>query len=105
MVRVVLSHRAERWFLRKVAELAAVNPGAAYKLIDRLERQKELLSAFPDMTEKGLVPGTRKVSMPPLVLTIRLLGDVVQIAAIRDGRQRDALAPEDVPPPELDGDG
>lgn len=96
MPPVRLSKSAERWFLTKVAELAEVSPAAARKLIERLERQKGLLSSFPQMTERGILEGTRKVSMPPLVLTIRARGGTVEIAAIRDGRQKDAYAPTEL---------
>ncbi len=98
MPSVRLSKSAERWFLMKVAELAELNPAAVRRLIDRLERQKGLLSSFPEMTEKGILDGTRKVSMPPLVLTIRERNGVVEIAAIRDARQKDAYAPVELPP-------
>ncbi|MBY5419719.1 type II toxin-antitoxin system RelE/ParE family toxin [Rhizobium johnstonii] len=93
MPRIRLSKSAERWFLSRIAELAEVNPAAAKKLVERLERQRELLSSFPQMTERGILEGTRKVSMPPFVLTIRSRDGVVEIAAIRDARQKDAYAP------------
>lgn len=93
MVAVVLSEKAERWFLQKVADLATVNPQAARNLIARIERQRQLLATFPQMTERGLIPGTRKVSMPPYVLIIRKIGNTVEIASIRDGRQKDAHKP------------
>lgn len=96
MPPVRLSKSAQRWFLTKIAEMAEVSPAAARRLIDRLERQKSLLSSFPQMTEKGILEGTRKVSMPPLVLTIRARGGAVEIAAIRDARQRDAYAPAEL---------
>lgn len=96
MPTVRLSKSAERWFLTKVAELADVNPAAARHLIDRLERQKALLSSFPRMTEKGILEGTRKVSMPPLVLTIRERNGTIEIAAIRDARQKDAFTPTEL---------
>lgn len=93
MPPVWLSRSAERWFLGRITELAEVNPQAARRLIERLQRQKDLLSSFPQMTERGILEGTRKVSMPPLVLTIRSRKDAVEIVAIRDARQKDALAP------------
>ncbi|MGO7732343.1 type II toxin-antitoxin system RelE/ParE family toxin [Rhizobium johnstonii] len=93
MPRIRLSKSAERWFLSRIAELAEVNSAAAKKLVERLERQRELLSSFPQMTERGILEGTRKVSMPPFVLTIRSRDGVVEIAAIRDARQKDAYAP------------
>ena len=36
--------------------------------------------------------------MPPLVLTIRARDGMVEIAAIRDARQKDAYAPTDLRP-------
>lgn len=45
------------------------------------------------MTERGILEGKRKVSMPPFVLTIRSRDGIVEIAAIRDARQKDAYAP------------
>jgi plasmid stabilization system protein ParE len=96
MPPVRLSKSAERWFLNKVIALAEVNPAAARKLIERLERQKDLLSSFPQMTEKGVLDGTRKVSMPPLVLTIRAREGMVEIAAMRDARQKDAYTPDEL---------
>jgi len=96
MPPIRLSKSAERWFLGKVAEISEVNPAAARKLIERLERQKDLLSSFPQMTEKGVLEGTRKVSMPPLVLTIRARNGIVEIAAIRDARQKDPYAPAEL---------
>jgi plasmid stabilization system protein ParE len=98
MPPVRLSKSAERWFLSRVAELAAVNPAAAKTLFERLERQRDLLSTFPHMTEKGILEGTRKVSMPPLILTIRSRDGIVEIAAMRDVRQKDAYAPVEMLP-------
>ncbi|WP_245436866.1 type II toxin-antitoxin system RelE/ParE family toxin [Rhizobium chutanense] len=83
--------------MSKVAEIAEVNPAAARKLVERLERQRDLLSSF-QMTERGILDGTRKVSMPPLVLTIRSRDGIVEIAAIRDARQKDAYAPVEMLP-------
>jgi plasmid stabilization system protein ParE len=96
MPSVRLSKRAERWFLNKVVEPSEVNPAAARKLIERLERQKDLLSSFPQTTEKGVLEGTRKVTMPPLILTIRARDGMVEIAAIRDAWQKDAYTPAEL---------
>lgn len=96
MPAVRLSKSAERWFLTRIAELAEINPAAARNLVDRLERQKALLSSFPAMTEKGILEGTRKVSMPPLVLTIRKRNGIIEIAAIRGARQKHAFTPTEL---------
>ncbi len=80
----------------RIAELAELNPAAARNLIERLERQKRLLSSFPEMSQRGLIEGTRKVSIPPLVLTVRLKNGILEIAAIRDARQKDAFTPKEL---------
>ena len=91
-----LSRRAERWFLKAIGELADINPVAARKLLVKMERVKTLLATFPEMSERGLIPGTRKVTLYPFILTIRRRGGTIEIAAIRYARQRDALAPTDL---------
>jgi hypothetical protein len=48
------------------------------------------------MTERGILPGTRKIVMTPFILTARFRNGVVEIAAIRHARQDDARAPSDL---------
>jgi plasmid stabilization system protein ParE len=96
MPLVRLSPRAERWFLKAIAEIAEVDPGAARKIKARLERLKTLLSTFPEMTERGVLPGTRRIVMHPFILTARVRGDVMEIVAIRHARQKDARAPSEL---------
>lgn len=57
---------------------------------------RKLLALFPEMTERGLRRGTRKISMPPFILIARRVGEDIEIVAIRHGRQRDALAPREL---------
>ncbi|CAN7179972.1 type II toxin-antitoxin system RelE/ParE family toxin [Neorhizobium sp. LjRoot104] len=90
---VRLSPVAERWFLIYIAALAEENPGAARKMLARLAELKENLARFPEMTERGLIPGSRRIVMRPLILTARVRKGVVEIAAIRHERQKDAQAP------------
>lgn len=93
---VRLSPRAERWFLTYVAMLAEENPTAARKILNRLAELKENLARFPEMTERGLIPGSRRIVMRPLILTARVRKGVVEIAAIRHERQKDAQTPSDL---------
>ena len=92
---VRLSRRAERWLLTFIADLASENPVAARDILRRLETLKTGLAQFPEMTKRGTLPGTRRVVMRPLILTTRIRGGVVEIAAIRHERQRppDPLRP------------
>jgi plasmid stabilization system protein ParE len=69
--------------------IAEVNPDAARKIVARLEKLKERLSAFPEMTEPGLLPGTRKIVLLPFVLTARVHRGIVEISSVRHARQRD----------------
>ena len=85
---VRLSIRAERWLLTYIATLAEQNPQAARDLLLRLERLKDTLGDFPDMTERGPLPGTRRVVMRPLILTTRVHENILEIAAIRHERQK-----------------
>lgn len=96
MTRVRLSRSAERWFQKRIAEIAEVDPNAARKIVGRFERLKDMLSAFPEMTERGVLPGTRRIVMHPFILVARLRDDVVEIAAIRHARQKDARAPSEL---------
>jgi plasmid stabilization system protein ParE len=96
MTRVRLPRNAERWFFKRIAEIAEVDPSAARKIVSRLERLKNLLSTFPEMTERGVLPGTRRIAMHPFILVARIRNDVVEIIAIRHARQRDARAPSEL---------
>jgi plasmid stabilization system protein ParE len=102
MMRVRLSPRAERFLLKALANIAEDSPNTALKIIERLERKKSLLGSFPKMTERGLLPETRKIHASPFILTARVRRDTVEILAIRFARQGDALAPDDVQTDDLD---
>ncbi|WP_203423516.1 type II toxin-antitoxin system RelE/ParE family toxin [Sinorhizobium sp. BG8] len=78
-----LSKSAERWFLQGVASVAEKDPHAARQLVAHMQRLRDVLS-----TERGVLPGTRKVTIPPLVFTIRARNGVVEIAAIRQARPK-----------------
>ena len=91
-----LSPRAERWFLDHIAELAEESPTAARNLLRKLERLRRNLTAFPHMAPPGLIPGTRRAVLGPLILTILERDGVVEIAAIRHAKQEDAYAPSDL---------
>ena len=77
-------------------EIGEANPQAARKIVARFEKLAEILSSHPEMTERGPLPGTRKIYIKPLVLTARVNRGYLEIAAIRHGRQRDAKEPVDI---------
>jgi plasmid stabilization system protein ParE len=52
------------------------------------------LAEHPNIGPVGLIPGTRLVFVPPYVLTVRLRGDVIDIAGRRHAKQEDARAPK-----------
>jgi plasmid stabilization system protein ParE len=85
---VRLSIRAERSLLTYIAHLAEQNPQAARNILSRLEKVKDRLADFPEMTAEGLIPGTRRVVMRPLILTIRLRDTTLEIVSIRHERQK-----------------
>jgi plasmid stabilization system protein ParE len=85
--KVRLSIRAERWLFAYIAELAEKNPTAARDILRRFDKLSEMLADFPEMSEAGPILGTRRVVMRPLILTTRLKGDILEVAAIRHERQ------------------
>ena len=56
------------------------------------------LSEHPEMGRVGFIPGTRRIVVGSYVLTTRLRGGVVEIAAIRSSRQGDAYEPPEAKP-------
>lgn len=85
---VRLSPRAERWLYSYIADLADKNPAAARQILIRLEALKSMLADFPEMTERGLLPGTRRIVMRTLILTARLRNGTLEISFIRHERQQ-----------------
>lgn len=86
--RVKLSRRARSFWLRYITELADQNPAAAEKIALRFDSLRDKLADFPNMAQRGSIPDTRRVVMRPLILTVRLNGNLVEIALIRHERQQ-----------------
>lgn len=84
---VKLSRRARHYWRRYISELIEQNPSAAEKLALHFESLREKLADFPEMAQRGSIPYTRRVVMRPLILTIRVNGNLVEIALIRHERQ------------------
>ena len=94
---VRLSPEAAKWLKAEISYIADRNPAAAQKIANRLRAARETLADYPMVGPEGWIPGTRRVLAGPYVLTIRVRGQVVEIAAIRHARQGDAYAPAEMP--------
>ena len=92
-----MAPEARAWFLAEIKYIAARNPAAAEKIVARLRAARQTLAEHPKIGPAGLIPGTRRVVVPPYILTVRQRGDAVEIAAIRHAQQSDAYAPLGVP--------
>lgn len=91
-----MSPEAAAWLKAEIAYIAERNPAAASKIAARLRAARQSLADHPKIGPSGLIPGTRRMVVSPYVLTVRIRGGVVEIAAIRHVRQADAYAPRDV---------
>ncbi|MXN66022.1 type II toxin-antitoxin system RelE/ParE family toxin [Stappia sp. GBMRC 2046] len=89
------SPEARKWFLTEIQYLAERNLAAAEALIARMRRLREELAKYPKLGARGAIPGTRRIVLAPYVVTVRSRHGGIEIVAIRHGRQRDALAPDD----------
>lgn len=90
-----LSGPAHIWLKAEVAYIAARNPGAARKLIQKFRAARDLIGRFPNGGEPGQIPGTRKFVVESYVLTVRQRANgIIEIAAIRHSRQEDAYKPD-----------
>jgi plasmid stabilization system protein ParE len=91
-----LSPEAKTWLEAELRYLASRSPAAARKLLTRLRAKRRLLAEHPNIGPAGLIPGTRLVFVSPYVLTVRMGGDVVEIAGVRHAKQEDARAPSEL---------
>jgi|SRR5579859_244640 len=93
---VTLSPEAAKWLKEEISYIADRNPAAARGIADRLRAARDILADYPMIGPEGWIPGTRRVVAGPYILTIRIRGNAVEIAAIRHARQRDAYAPSNL---------
>lgn len=92
-----MTHRrleyAPRYFrrLEDIRErIAADNPTAATRMIERIRAAVKRLAASPALGRPGRVAGTRELVIPhtPYIVPYRVNGDVVQIITILHSAQR-----------------
>jgi addiction module RelE/StbE family toxin len=84
---------APRYFrrLEDIRErIAAENPPAAMRMIERIRAAVTRLAGSPALGRPGRVPGTRELVIlrTPFIVPYRVKGDVVQIITILHSAQR-----------------
>jgi plasmid stabilization system protein ParE len=97
--RARLSTSARSWLEREIEYLAGKNSSAAKRLVERIRDARSLLARHPEAARAGQIPGTRRFVVSPYALTLRDKDGLMEIVAIRHGRQADAYAPKEL----LDG--
>jgi plasmid stabilization system protein ParE len=85
--------RADSWIEREIGYLAERRPQAAVDFIAAVERARLLLSKYQMSGPPGLIPDTRRLVVGPYILSCRVRRGVVEVFAVRHGRQRDARVP------------
>jgi addiction module RelE/StbE family toxin len=84
---------APRYFRRLEGiyeHIAADNPSAASRMVERIRTAVARLGASPALGRPGRVAGTRELVIPrtPYIVPYRVKGDVVQIVTILHSAQR-----------------
>ena len=90
-----MSPSAETRFLEGIAYIAERNPSAAEAIVRKMRSLRERLADFPRLGARGPIPGTRRMFINPLVLTVRETKDGAVIVAVRHAKQKDAYAPSE----------
>jgi toxin ParE1/3/4 len=94
MPRVTLAPRARRWLHAELAYLADVHPAAARRLRERIGTARRLLSEHPHIGRPATATGTRRLVVPPYVVTYREKGMDIEISDIRHSRQAERPIPD-----------
>lgn len=90
---VRMAPRAVAWLEAEIAWLAERNPAAARAVLKRFRDAQRRLAEWPGMARPGILPGTRRLVVDSYVLTIQRRDGVIEIVAIRHGRQMDSDTP------------
>jgi toxin ParE1/3/4 len=85
--RVAFVLRARRQLNTQIAYLAARNPAASQRLLQRIADARQQLADFPQSGPPAVTPGLRRLIVAPYVLTYRIRGTVVEVLDFRHGRQ------------------
>jgi plasmid stabilization system protein ParE len=81
------------WIRRESEYLRDRRSRAVERFIDAIDRAAQQLSEYPMSGPPGLIPDTRRLVVGPYILSYRVRRGVVEVFAVRHGRQRDTLAP------------
>ena len=81
------------WIRRESEYLRDRRSGAVERFIDAIDRAAQQLSEYPMSGPPGLIPDTRRLAVGPYILSYRVRRGVVEVFAVRHGRQRDTRAP------------
>jgi plasmid stabilization system protein ParE len=94
---VRVSGPALRWIEQEAERIAGTfGASAAEEFRDRIKAAVEAVAAFPNMTKRGTIPGTRTITVHKrTVLTIVERDGGLVVAAARNHWQGDALAPRE----------
>lgn len=92
---VRLAPQAAAWFLAEIHYLLEHDLRAAEALVERFRKLQAQLADFPNIGQRGSIPGTRRVVFSPYIVTMRKKGGAIEIVAIRHARQGDARAPNE----------
>jgi plasmid stabilization system protein ParE len=94
--RVIFAPRALRQFNAQLAYLADRSHTAGRRLISRIDAARRQLADFPRNAPRAAAPGTRRLIVPPYVLTYREHGSLIEIIDFRHGRQAPYQAPHEL---------
>jgi plasmid stabilization system protein ParE len=102
--RVRLSEPALRWIEDEAERISrGFGAAAAQEFRDRIRKTVEAIAAFPNITKRGKIPGSRTITVyRRTVLTIvERDGDLV-VAAARSHWQADAFEPGEADSPDYE---
>ena len=70
--------------------VAADNPGAAARVVERIQAAIRLLAEMPHSGRAGRWPGTRELVIPrtPYVVPYQVQGDIIEILRVFHGARR-----------------
>lgn len=88
--RLLYSRRYSRQLEEIHERIAADNPAAAPRIVDRIRTAVERLQEFPAIGRPGRVEDTRElvIAGTPYIVPYRVKGDIVQIIAVLHSAQR-----------------
>ncbi len=89
-MRVIWAPRAQRRLQEIVEFIATDRPSAAVHILGQLLSAARTLGEHPQLGRRGRVRGTRELvaAGTPYLLIYRVIGDVLEVLTVFDGRRR-----------------